>query len=297
MIKLIVRKPAAFQQWRQHSFLKKFIFFDFNNLHLIRDETLFFNAITQLKMKNGIYKKTNAKRFNDVDDALVTLLLQNKKQYAVHDVAVSDGITSVDLMNTFKQKGIDVKLTISDKFAKVYSRHKWYGSIVKDGDGNVLYADFFGIQAFSGTSVKFILSKLLGYLFPATSPIVSTDKEIFMLNPKTMEAIENGEMTFQYVDVFVEAPAGKKYDVVRCMNVLNYKVFPDEAIASALKHLIASVAEGGYFIIGRTEDNTAVNNVTFLQKTNNEMRVVKEINKGSEVKFLINNIADTVLPA
>ncbi|MFZ4057301.1 MAG: hypothetical protein ACOYKE_04155 [Ferruginibacter sp.] len=288
MIKIIIRNPEKYKQLL-NSWLRKYIFFDFKNLQEIKDEVLFYKAITQLKMQNGIYKKTNAKRFEDVDATLIQHLKKDTV-YQLHDVAVSDGITSVDLYNNLKQAGIQVSFTISDKFAKVLSEKKWYGQLYKDADGFVLYADFLGIQAYRRTSVAYIISKFLGYFIPTKSAVTGKEKELYMLNPKTMEAIHNKTISFQYFDIFEPAANTPQYDIVRCMNVLNYKVFPDDDIVSAIKNLLTTVKENGFFVFGRTEDITSVNNASILQKLNGKVVLVADINQGSELKFLLKDI-------
>jgi hypothetical protein len=289
MIKFIIQSPELYKKLSARPIVKKLIFFDFRNLSQIKDEAAFFKAITQLRMPNGIYKKTNANRFNDIDTALLRLLDTNTI-YKIHDVAVSDGITSTDLYNTLQQHSIKTDFHISDKFASIYCEPKWYGATYKDADGNVLYNDFLKIQAYRFTSMAFAVTKLLGHLFSDKSTVKSADKEILMLNPKTMALMDAGKISFAYFDIFEIGKNENTYDVVRCMNVLNYKVFPDDAITEGVKNLVASVKEGGIFILGRTQDATAVNNVSIFRKNGTHISLIRDINNGSEVKHLIKDL-------
>jgi hypothetical protein len=289
MIKLIIRNPERYKKLSSLPVLKNMFFFDLRRLAAIKDEALFFKAINQLRMKNGIYKTTRANRFIDVDNELVSLL-NTYSSYTVHDVAVSDGITSVDLYNKFSANNIKASLTISDKFATMYAESKWYGATFKDAEGIVLYNDFCKIQAYRTTSVKFIVSKLLGYLFPAHSKVKATDAEILMLNPKTTQLMDEGKITFRSYDIFEKSTDAGRYDIVRCMNVLNYKVFPDDAIINGVANLAATVKEDGLFVLGRTQDGTGINNVSIFRKKENGLLLVKELNNGSEVKFLLKDM-------
>lgn len=289
MIKLIIRNPRLYKKLSSLPVLKSMVFFDLRRLAEIKDEALFFKAINQLRMKNGIYKTTRANRFIDVDNELVACL-NTYHSYAVHDVAVSDGITSVDLYNKFAANNIKTSLNISDKFATIYAENKWYGATFKDAEGIVLYNDFFGIQAYRATSVRFIISKLMGYLFPAQSKLKVTDAAILMLNPKTTQLMNEGKITFRPYDIFEKGTDAGRYDIVRCMNVLNYKVFPDDAIIKGVANLASTVKEEGLFVLGRTQDGTGINNASIFRKKGNALQLVKELNSGSEVKFLLKDM-------
>ncbi|MBK7107881.1 MAG: hypothetical protein IPH61_01655 [Bacteroidetes bacterium] len=195
MIKIIFQNIDLYKKINSIPVLKDFVFLDTRKLAQVKEEALFFKAINQIRMKNGIYKTTKVGRFSDIDTELV-LQLNTNTIYEVHDVAVSDGITSVDLFKTFESYNIKSSISISDKFATIYCEPKWYGATYKDAEGVVLFNDFLKILAYRSTSIKFLISKALGYLFPSKSSIKSTDMEILMLNPSTVKLIKEGEITF-----------------------------------------------------------------------------------------------------
>ncbi|HMO61156.1 MAG TPA: hypothetical protein PKC39_01630 [Ferruginibacter sp.] len=289
MIKYIVSNPKRYLKHTTMPVFNKYVFFNLQYLDTIKDENLFFKAIHQVRLANGIYKTTKAKRFVDIDTQL-TALLKPGVIYKIHDVAASDGITSVDLYNTLKAAGINLELHMSDKFSVIYCEKKWYGALYKDADAAVLYADFFSIQASRYIiSRRYILSRLLGFLFPQKSPLKPTDKEVHMLNPKTRSLINEGKISFSYYDIFEVHANAEEYDVVRCMNVLNHNVFADETIVQGALNLVSTIKENGFFIIGRTEENTGQNRVTIFRKKQNELELVININDGSEVKNLLIN--------
>jgi hypothetical protein len=214
--------------------------------------------------------------------------LQPGATYTIHDAAASDGITSVDLYQKLLVAGIVPRLHISDKFAIIYCEKKWYGAIYKDAGGAVLYADFFSIQACrSIISPRFIVSKMLGFLFPEKISLKPTDTEVLMLNPRTRQLINEGKITFSYCDIFDMPAATEQYDIVRCMNVLNHNIFPDEMILKGVNNLVSTIKSEGLFILGRTEDDTGLNRVTVFKKQGNQLLIVTEINGGSEVKQLL----------
>lgn len=289
MIKIIIRNKDAYKRLIEGSFFKSFIFFDLRKLHTISDENIFFKAITQLRMHNGIYKTTKANRFTDVNNEFVKIL-DKQTNYLIHDVAASDGITTVELFNKLDSDGIKAKIVLSDKFAKIYYEKKWYGSLFKDDEGRILFADFFKIQAYKYTSVRYFLTKLSGYFFQGNSPIKNSDKEILLLNPKTKKAIEEKNLEFIYLDVFKDTAEAGKYDIIRCMNILNLGVFPDEFIILGLKNLLSSLKDSGIFILGRSNETTFVNHVSFFRKNGNKLDLITELNGGSELKPLLEKL-------
>lgn len=289
MIKIIINNKDRYKQLVQSAIWKNFVFFDFKNLDTIEDEKLFFRAITQLRMPNGIYKTTKANRFIDIDEELISILEENKT-YLIHDVAASDGITSVELLQKLDKSNIKSKFIFSDKFAKIFWSPKWYGTVYKDQEGTVLFLDFFGIQAYRNTSIKYIFSKILGYLFPGNSPVLNSDTEILLLNPKAREAISEGKLEFMYYDIFESKQEKEKFDLIRCINILNLGVFSDELISKGLANLIPSLKEGGIFLIGRSDESNFVNHATIYKKTGGKLLPMKNINKGTELKNLIDKI-------
>lgn len=289
MIKFIIRDVNRFSRAVRKPLIRSLVFLDLKKLAQVQDETTFFKAITQIRLRNGTYKTTKPNRFADVDRELVEVL-QTGREYQIHDVAVSDGITSVNLLQTLNANGITAQILSTDKFARIYFQKRWYGGVYSDENGEVLHLDFLNLQANRNTSWRFPLSKLLGFCLPEQVGPVNGAKEILILNPRTVEAIDAGQLEFEYFDIFEPQEGKTRFDIVRCMNLLNLGVFPEEAIQTALRNLIPSLKEEGILVIGRSNEKTLVNHASIFQRQGEKLALIKDVNAGSELKPLIKKL-------
>ena len=100
--------------------LKKFFIPSVNKFSIFTNPVVVDNMYDLLKMNNNVSKQTTAFRFKDIDIWVAQFLSKNEV-HIIHDIAVSNGVTSLQLLNFLKQNEIKSEFYISDKYAKLYS--------------------------------------------------------------------------------------------------------------------------------------------------------------------------------
>ncbi len=289
MIKIIVRNIDRFALCVRMPVVRFIVFLDLRLLEGVTNAKIFAKAITQIKLANGIYKTTKPGRFHDVDDLLIQHLSE-EKCYKVHDTAVSDGITSLELFKKLTSRNIELDYFISDKFAKFYFHNRWYGGLLCDADGHVIYGHVMGVQAFRGTSWLYTVSKLLGYMLPRQITN-NGGEEIITLDNQVTALIKTKELDFVEFDVFENSSQPAKYDVVRCMNLLNPGVFSEEMLLSGIKNLGRNLSEDGLLLLGHTHIKSARNHVSFFRRRNSQLIKIHDLNDGYLLKEIVESIA------
>lgn len=237
-------------------------------------------------------KMTSLSRFKNLNDALLPFI-KTKRIISIHDVAVSNGITSLELYDFLKKNNIKFSLDISDKynFYHVYmvSNHIQF---FLDEDKNVSFVIFFGIYFNKSLSNFFFFSKyvtlIFTYLWSIYDYFFAAIKKNITINlfyPSVWSLIKSRKISYFRYDVF-NSVLKEKYDVVRCMNILILKYFSDSQIRVALHNLKESLRENGLLIIGRTSLD-GVNHVSIYKKKKGGMILVHVLGEGSELNSYI----------
>jgi hypothetical protein len=263
MLKIVIKNLRLIRWLSKAHFLSKFITVDIRVLDKCSDGLSDF-AYSSLVMGNKTSKQTNESRFTDLDVYLSSLNITGN----VHDIGVSSGISSLKLLDN-----INIKLFISDKymFAKCSE-----GFITRfyDVDNKFMFAYCCGIFISDLVSWSFFISKLLNKCIIKNSNKIR--HSICLLHPKVLKQKIN---IIKDYDVFT-SETNLQFQLVRCMNLLNLNYFDEQDIKTALNNIKTSLVEGGYLLVGRTENMQ--NNATLYQKKNNTFEVAKEFNEGYE---------------
>ena len=157
---------------------------------------------------------------------------------------------------------------------------------IYDNKKQLLYGYIFGILADKNLSNNFIFSRLL-FHFLIRYVSKKEYKKILMLDIDTTELIKKGELKVINYDAF-ETEIINEFDFVRCMNLLNANSwFSDDQIIKAILNVKNSLKEGGIFLIGRTNQESNINNAAFFIKDNNKFLHIEDLNCGCEFKRII----------
>lgn len=230
-------------------------------------------------------KKTHKNRFNDINKTCLKHF-NNLNEIIIHDIAVSSGISSIEFSDFLKKNRLKFKLNISDKYAEVYVKE---GFITKTfcSENNLLFAYYFVF--FAGDKNKFFpLTVLLFKLIQNQKLIDEHDYRLLLFHPRVLKSINKNEISYIYYDVF-NTKIYNLYTFVRAMNILNLSYFSEEKIKIAIENILNSLKEGGILLIGRTLKN-GINNASLYKKQNNKLILIEDINSGTEVKHIINNL-------
>jgi CheR methyltransferase, SAM binding domain len=257
-------------------------------------------TILNFAFSDGSYKKTHAQRFDSFDEKIIAYLEKNldrNKNYKIHDLAVSDGRTSLDLFLKLEKIFPHLDFFASDKNIFVYifpdTKNK-SRRIAKDENGKILQITIppFVLNLYSPKRaprykikkailypINLILLRLL--LVPLfRSLFIKTDEtagqKVILLQNKVLEMTKaKSNFHVNSFDMFQNNP--EKFDLIRAMNVLNETYFSREEVTKIAANIISSLPEGGYFIAG--------SNKTAGTEVNGELMIKKDGQLQSLMKF------------
>lgn len=258
-----------------------------NSDHPERDRLLEL-VLCQLTASNRTYKRTYAARFRQFDQAIVRLLADSARHRSlrVHDLAVSNGITAVDLYRTLCGQFADrIDFLASDLSTGVVA--------VRDGQGkgrSTLVLDEVDrsyVQLIRPPFVFNLQKRENGRLFPVNWLVrqwllrtrcarlrqryVDGDprlhvESIELLHPDCRQLADSTE-PFRVERVDIMQPIKGRYDLVRAMNVLNPGYFTTADIDRALGNIHTSLVIGGLFATGSNQDSQSPVNGAIYRKT------------------------------
>ena len=289
MLKITTGSYNFFKKTRSNPRLKNRVCYDLDHLDTITDPVAFKEVVSAMQLNNGTFKTTTQNRFDDLDEKLLANMASKKDQsLLIHDMAVSDGVTSLQLFERLEKNGFQFKLTASDHYNKVMIDKRWGGLIkrVYDTDGLFLNGAWFRIFADHKLSGKFSFSQKLGERFKRKTRNEAKEKEILLINPSLRFSEAFAKIDFEDYDIF-NFKVDQPFDVVRSMNILNRKYFSDEQLTKAIERIYHSMAPGALLLVGKTDKETGVNDASFFTKTASGFEEIEGVNDGSEVKDLV----------
>lgn len=288
MIKIFISNIRHFKVLKKNKYLRKFFLFDLDRIENLKDPVLHSLATTYQITPEAPSRETSPSRLSDIDMLLLSLLSKNR-EYVIHDVAVSNGITSLALFDTLKGGGINFKMFISDKINELYFLKWGCLGVTLTKNNNFLYGNCLGIACIPDAPYKLFLSRLAGILCEYFWDKKINDiknfsvKKIDLIFKDVRDLIEKGKIECMNYDVFNEIFVSS-FDVVRCVNLLNLSYFPSYKIIKAIDGLKLSLKEGGILQLGSGSGQNA--KVSFYKKNNNNLEVIQKINGGYELDHL-----------
>lgn len=285
MFKLAVEGEDLFRRLSKHPILGRFFVFRIDCLSALRDQKLAARVYKGILTSDGTTKHTASGRFRDLDSLVVNYL--SPESNVIHDVAVSNGITSVELYSVLRSCGVPFKLMVSDKF----SHYLYRGNTVRKiyaVNKTLLFAYVGWILVDRKCSWKFPVSKFLFPLVRAFDKPSPPYGEIPLYESRLLELIRKGHVEELSYDIF-STSLHDRFTFVRCMNVLNLDYFKPGNIIQALALLKDSLKDQGVLLLGRTLPN-GVNAVSFYKNVCGRLELIRELNGGSEVRHLVESI-------
>ena len=287
MLKIVIKSPRLFRKLMRYRRLRPWFPSDLSRLHAIDDEATFVFALQATRLPNGSCKTTNSSRFLSLDDSICKHASELSQPVKIHDVAASDGITSVNLSDAMDRESVSHEIWFSDKFSNLYTRRSGLSRVVYDQEGTLVYAEMFGLLASPYLPSRFWLSRILGRLYSRKFERSSNETEILLLNPLARTRIAEKRMRFFYYDLFESEDCNGPYQVIRCMNALNPAIFDESMLIDALTKLVKNLDDKGVMIIGRTNPDSGENHATIFRLGNSVFEVVERIGEGSEIESLV----------
>lgn len=251
------------------------------NFASVNDETILSKFYKDIYVSSKTSKQTAKGRFKDLEPYLLKYL--KKDANIIHDLAVSSGISSVDMLNYLKNNNISFTLNISDKYGKAYAK-KGFTNCFFDSDGKLMFAY---ISCFFAADKNrfFPLTTLLFKLLKNTKAPQKPDYTIQLFDPKVIKLQSQNKLNIIDYDIFTTEILDK-YSFVRCMNILNKVYFSEEQITVALANISKSIKNEGVLLVGRTREGN-VNRASFFKKSADKFVWLEDVNDGSEIKELV----------
>jgi hypothetical protein len=291
MFQLSTGSEAWIRRVYRSRVLRRLITFDVARLDEVRSEDVRAQVLAYVGTEGKHGKTTYGGRFADLD-AVALRYLQPGRPNVVHDVAVSSGITSCEFVDAIEGAGLKVEYHVSDKYNVYYVD----GSLIRriySADHELLRGSILGVVADPGQRFPFVGSRLLFEILRLDLRLRPRNearaRTVDLFDPKAKRYILEGKLRVIMYDPFVGGHE-ERFTFVRCMNLLNRGLwFSDQQIASAARHLVASLKDQGVLQIGRTDDSVRRNDVTFLRKVGpGRLAVLEHYNSGSETLAVLN---------
>lgn len=289
MIKVVTKKYRFYSKCQSNLRWRNKVCFDLSRIDSLSDSIEFKHVISAVQLNNGTFKTTAQDRFEDLDIALLQLLEEYfSESIHIHDMAVSDGITTFELFEKLEKSKIQFKMVASDRFNKILVNESLAGCIKRnyDAEGVFLNGAAFGIYADSKVQSKYRISKWLGDVLKKKQFVGNQSREVLLINPVLRQPRVFNQITFEDFNIF-DFRVDQPFDVVRSMNILNRKYFSDEQLKQALEQIFQSMKPGGLLLVGRTNKDTGVNDASFYIKEDIAFKEVQVLNAGSEVGDLV----------
>lgn len=261
-----------------------------------RAEDEFFGA---LKVGNDTFKLTSTGRFAELDHGLTAALARFSARIDhVLDVGASSGVTTLDLYDSLKKAGHNVRITATDLAIDAYIVDVSSGvRVLVDGEGHVLQYDIHGralkpwrrrLDWVSGMiAVRGLARRIYGH---RAAEIIRTQgtkaaRRVTLVSPRL-----NGHQAVSMTqdDVLVRNAAFEgRFDVVRAANILNHDYFDQQQLTRALGNVISYMSgPGAWLLLGRTRPGSGHHATLFRMDDKGRLAVIERHGAGSEVEVL-----------
>lgn len=223
----------------------------------IPDEDAFF---AKLRLPNGTFKTTGNGRLVPVDKWLMSHLPTSDLRLL--DVAVSSGITTVDLMDALQTTGHRATVTACDLCINGYIRTPSPGfELLFDSRGHVLQlCTPFGVRGRphnpQGSLARTALASVIRAVEWKSGMQVSgpraSDRPVQLVSQR-LKARKDVEIVEH--DLFQVRPAwAGQFDVIRAANILNQDYFDDAQLSHLVRVLGGYLRTNGLLLVARTND-------------------------------------------
>ena len=281
------------------------IYVDAPVLSDVEQEDLERRFFAALRLSNGTYKYTYARRLDDLN-ALVNELLPPARPLQLMDVAVSSGISTLEWIQSLESAGIAHTMVAGDLTVNAYLLSVGRRlHVLLDGGGHALQFDVAG-KAIS-TPVGRVnrlrhflaLSKLesaVSIHFESLRDACADNgrdavargnvscRRIALVSPRLQRAL-NLELIED--SILEELRPARDFHALRAANILNRSYFDDDVLRRMLSSLRQRLQSGGLFIVCRTDDEDVNSGTIFRLNEAGSFDALARIGGGTEIEDLV----------
>ena len=261
-------------------------------------------VLLRFTTSTGTFKRTYQSRFEEFDNTALDAIRESvPANFCVHDVAVSDGRTSLDFIKSLLSlDGREFDFLATDYSPDVVLAEDDAGNLtlVLDGAGNLLqvirppfvfnipkpeHPLIYPVNAFV---LKYLINGRVRRLlerFQKNDAGVVVSK--FQIICPTLRSLikKNNNINFERYNIM--DPMDRKFHVVRAMNILQTGYFTNAQLGVALRNIFASLEEGGLLITGRNNYADTQVQGSIFRKTNKRFELISKMNDGIPIHDFI----------
>ena len=204
-------------------------------------------------------------------------------EIAILDIGASDGVTSMNFMQTLNAKFGQFYITDYNLNAHYIQKAKTHYLFDVHTDECVLvFNDYFAFKPNISNFVKNIFSKNIKALQKQKKQF----KKIMLLHPEVANIVKTkSNITAMEYNIF-ENWQHEKVDLIKVANLLNRVYFSDEQILQAIENAKAALKEQGILAIIH---NLGEEKSSIYRKEGNQLKLIHEINDGVAIKDIVNS--------
>ena len=259
-------------------------------------EKSFFKSLC---LPNGTHKTTAPARLREVDEVTATLI-KGRKAISLLDVAISTGVTTLELLEHLERQGISTSGVGVDICVRA-NLHSVPGlDVLYDAEGSALQvATPLFARGRPDKSQSSVQSKVLRLTMDLLElPLVRTcmqnlsrRRQLDLVSPRL-----TARSQFEIVEHDICRPQPKweaNFDVVRAANILNSDYFAPQQISVMVSNLASWLKVGGILIVCSTSAEDDSNHGSFYRKQNaaGKLELVYCLGRGFERDHQIRSVA------
>lgn len=259
-----------------------------------------------LRLKNGVYKTTYARRFDDLNTWIADYL-PAIRPLQVLDLAVSSGVSTLEWVQAFAEAGIDFYMTGTDltTVGTVVSFGERLHAVLDDTNWPMLFeidGDWVSgpprkreilRHPFSLALIKSALllwaSRYRQSKAEGTQLILGMPTKTRSISLVTPKLTKHSRVTVKEADILSESSLEGTFHVIRAANILNKSYFDNHALTKILQNLRCHLAMDGILIVCRTDPHQeGLNRATVFELNDGKQFVIKSrLNGDSEIEELV----------
>ena len=263
------------------------------------EERMFEAAQIYLQTSNGTYRTSFARRFRDLDAAVLRLLQRQHAASArlqVQDRAVSHALTSCEWAGELFRAFPQAELEASDVLLHVLRARLANGAayIAEPGGKPIQYIRAPFVVSLCGREPRrYVVNRVVAsrawrrfaQAWGAARAAGGGVSVISCLHPQARR-LRARDPRFRVVlrSVFEPTPP---VDVVRTMNIFNLDYFPEARLAAGVGAVWASLKPGALWIVGSTLESDHSNHATLFERAAAGWTVLERLGRGVEAEALM----------
>ena len=281
------------------------------------DVARFERVLRTVRLSSGVYRTTYRSRFAGLDRFVAPVLARQRppsSRLRIHDWAASDGITSLEWYRTLGESFADIEMVSSDHLSSLIEACHPIGTYVAEPGGALLQyiRDPLVVPLAHPDSRAYPLNRLVrrialrwarplpDFLRDVSWSGVGDSRrhvrgrwsfsQIPLVHPDVL-ALAARDSGFHLATHDVFQPLQQPVEVVRTMNILNLSYFTTETLSAGIRAVLASLVEGGLWIVGRTQEPAGdATDATVFRRVGQRAEILAKMGKGSEIESLVSEV-------